>query len=120
MSTFVELPPDQYNTSAFEDFDPTFTGFKIGNARAMMWLSQLAYETGRRLTLDHVGPLWGFTSIVPFIKQKISLTASFDTCGIIGERPDAVILAFAGTDPAVWETLATDLNIRPRADTNTH
>ena len=38
--------------------------------------------------------------------------ASFDTTGVFGERADAVVLSFAGTDPAVWETLATDFNPR--------
>jgi triacylglycerol lipase len=120
MSTFVELPPGQYNRAAFAAFDPAVASFKIENARAMMWLSQLAYETGKKQTIEQIGPLWGFTTVAPFTKHKIDVTASFDTCGIIGERPDAVILAFAGTDPAVWETLATDFNIRPRPDTNTH
>ena len=121
MSTFVELLPGQYNTAAFSAFDPTAAGFTIGNARAMMWFSQLAYETGKKPTIDQIGPLWGFTSVAPFTKHKIDITASFDTCGIIGERQGAVILGFGGTDPAVWENLATDfINIRPQPDTNTH
>jgi hypothetical protein len=119
MSTFVELDPDQYSPSAFAAFDPAATDFKIGNARAMMWMSQLAYKTGKPQTMATIGSLWGFTALTPFTRHKISIAASFDTCGIIGERPDAIILAFAGTDPAVWETLATDFNIRPTAETDT-
>jgi hypothetical protein len=120
MSTFVELPPDLYNKAAFSTFDSSATGFTIGNARAMMWLSQLAYETDKRPTIDHVGPSWGFSSVTPFVKHKVSITATFETCGLIGERPDAILLAFAGTDPVVWETLVTDINIRPRPDIDTH
>jgi triacylglycerol lipase len=120
VSTFVELPPEQYSTTAFDNFDPAATQFIIGNARAMMWSSQLAYETGKPQTIDAVGRLWGFTSVSPFIRHKVDVTASFDTCGILGERADAVILAFAGTDPAVWETLATDFNIRRTPDTDIH
>lgn len=120
MSTFVELAPDEYSTTAFGTFDPEATGFTIGNARALMWMSQLAYETGKPRTIEIVGNLWGFSAVTPFIRHKIGLTASFETCGLIGERPNAVILAFAGTDPAVWETLATDFNIRPIAGKDTH
>jgi hypothetical protein len=120
MSKFVELPPDQYRPTAFGAFDAAAANFTIGNARALMWLSQLAYETNKKQTIDQVGSLWGFGSVVSFIKHKIGVAANFDTCGVIGERPNAVILAFAGTDPAVWETLATDLKIVRRRDTDVH
>jgi triacylglycerol lipase len=119
MSAFVELPPDQYSPVAFADFVPA-TDFTIGNARALMWMSQLAYETTKPATIAQIGPIWGFSSVTPFFRNKISLTASFDTCGIIGERHDAIVLAFAGTDPAVWETLATDVNIQLTSNENTH
>ncbi len=120
MSTFVELVPSEYSDTAFAAFDPAAGKFTIGNARALMWLSQLAYETGRPATIAEVGPKWGFANVTPFVRQKDGLTASFDTCGLVAERADAIILAFAGTDPGVWETLATDFNIRPRPDTDTH
>jgi hypothetical protein len=120
MSTFVELDSSEYSNEAFTSFDFAASDFKIGNARALMWMSQLAYETGKPTTIAKVGPVWGFTDVTPFFEHKIGLAASFDTCGIIGERPDAIVLAFAGTDPAVWETLATDFNIRPAVDTDTH
>src|SRR4051812_4310608 len=97
MSTFVELAADQYAPSAFGDFESEAIDFTIGNARAMMWMSQLAYETGRLRTIETVGNRWGFTAITPFIRHKIGIPASFDTCGIIGEREDAAVLAFAGT-----------------------
>jgi hypothetical protein len=120
MSTFVELAPTEYSATAFDAFDAAATDFRIGNARALMWISQLAYETAKPATIDHVGPVWGFIKVAPFTRQKFGLNATFDTCGIIGERPDAIVLAFAGTDPAVWETLATDFNIQIAAATDTH
>ena len=120
MSTFVELPPDQYSRTAFANFDAAATDFRIDNARALMWLSQLAYETGKPQTIDAVRNVWNFVSIFPFVEHKVDVTASFDTCGIWGERADAVLIAFAGTDPAVWETLATDFNIPRTPDTDTH
>jgi triacylglycerol lipase len=120
MSKFVELPLDQYSPTAFGAFDTAADGFTIGNARALMWLSQLAYEANRQPTIGQVGALWFFDSIIPFIRHKIGLAESFETCGIVGERADAVFLAFAGTDPAVWETPATNFRFVPQPDTNPH
>lgn len=120
MSTFVELPPSQYSTTAFSNFNPAAADFAIGNALALMWVSQLAYEIGKPQTIDTVGRIWNFTSVFPFSKEKVDVIASFDTTGILGERANAVILAFAGTDPGVWETLATDINLRLDQRTDTH
>jgi hypothetical protein len=120
MSTFVELPPSQYNATAFSNFDARTANFTISNALALMWTAQLAYETEKPKTIDAVGMTWGFTSVSSFNKQKVDIVTSFDTSGILAERADAIILAFAGTDPAVWETLATDFNIRLAPETDTH
>ncbi|MEA2998147.1 MAG: triacylglycerol lipase [Alphaproteobacteria bacterium] len=120
MSRLVQLPASDYSPTAFAKFDPA-AGFSIDNARAMMWLSQLAYEAyqpDQPATIQTVGKLWGFTRVAPFAKRKVSFKASYDTCGIIGERDKAVILAFAGTDPGVWETIITDFTLRPGTDTH--
>ena len=61
-----------------------------------------------------------FTKVTPFSKPKTSLTGSFETCGLVGERPDAVILGFAGTDPGVWQNLATDFSPLPRRGLDMH
>jgi triacylglycerol lipase len=121
VSTLVELSQELYSASAFAAFDPA-TNFSIGNARALMWFSQLAYEadTTPNPTIAVVSRLWGFTSVTPFLKQRVAVTASFETTGLFGERPDAVVLAFAGTDPAVWQTLITDANVRLTRDNDTH
>ena len=119
MSKFVELSPAEYSRTAFDAFDPAATKCTIENARALMWLAQLAYETGKSQTIDEVSKLWGFSAVTSFGNHKVGL-ASFDTRGIVAERDNAVIIAFAGTDPAVWENLATDFKIRPALDTDTH
>ena len=120
MSTFVEIAPDEYDDEAFDGFDVSTGTFAIGNARALMWMAQLAYETHQPSTIQVVSGKWGFSSAIPFTKRKTGLNGSFETCGIIGERPDAVILAFAGTDPGVWQNLATDFDARPMANTDIH
>ena len=121
MSTLVELPPEKYNPNAFDNFKPELTNFTIENARALMWFSQLAYETGRPETIRSVASAsWGFDSVSPFARRQVGIPTNFETCGIIGERPNALVLAFAGTDPAVWENLATDFDIEINEGSNTH
>jgi triacylglycerol lipase len=119
VSTLVELSPNLYSPSAFAAFDASATAFSIDNALAMMWFSQLAYEAdatdaGPNPTIGIVATGgWGFASVKPFVHHKLDLADSFETSGLIGERDDAVVLAFAGTDPGVWKTLATDFDLRP-------
>jgi len=108
MTSFVEILPEEYDKDAFKDFNASTADFKIGNARALMWYSQLAYETHRQDTIDAVFPKWNFRSVDAFRRRKTDLKDSFETCGLIGERDDAVILAFAGTDPGVWQNLVSD------------
>ena len=44
MSFLVRLPEESYRADAFKNFTVN-ADFTLGNAQAMMWLSQLAYET---------------------------------------------------------------------------
>src|SRR4051812_10393967 len=109
MSIFAEISAAEYDPHAFDAFHAATAEFSIANARALMWFSQLAYETqATSQTIRSVFPNWRFTSVTPFIKSRTSLSGSFESCGLIGERPGAVILAFAGTDPGIWQNLATD------------
>jgi hypothetical protein len=120
MSTLVEIAPDEFDPAAFENFKPSAAGFELANARALMWFSQLAYETHRTPTIDAVSQVWQFKSVVPFVKVKTSLKNSFETCGLIAKREGAVILAFAGTDPGVWQNLTTDFSPLPQSGSDIH
>jgi len=62
MSFLVELPEYAYDAHAFEDF-MIDSKFRIGTARAMMWMSQLAYEV--RGAHEKVEPVLGQMEIVP-------------------------------------------------------
>jgi triacylglycerol lipase len=127
MSDFVQFPEAVYTQAGnvFAAFAATAPGFTLANAKAMMWFSQLAYEvdtSGSNSTaakIDRIRTLWDFQPVTTFRARAVSPVASFDTTGVFGERADAVLLSFAGTDPAVWETLATDFNPRIGPD-NTH
>jgi triacylglycerol lipase len=113
MTIFVEIAPDEYDATAFGGFDASASDFTLGNARALMWMSQLAYETHVDATIKDVAAKWGFLPPQTF-------AAKFETRGIIAERPDAVILAFAGTDPGIWKNLVTDGKFRRDPTTNVH
>ena len=98
MSILVELPLGQYNKDAFRNFSPD-AGGTPGNALAMIWMSQLAYETGqpqkipdiaKRLQLDHVD----------IVREPAKSTLPMsDTRGVIASKGNALIIAFAGSDP---------------------
>ncbi|MEA2879581.1 MAG: triacylglycerol lipase [Hyphomicrobiales bacterium] len=127
MSDFVQFPDQVYTQAGnvFATFVGAASGFTLPNARAMMWFAQLAYEVdtsgnnGTAAKIDRVRTLWEFEPVTTFRARAVSPVASFDTTGVFGERADAVVLSFAGTDPAVWETLATDFNPQIGPD-NTH
>jgi hypothetical protein len=68
MTSFVEILPEEYDEDAFKRFDASTSEFRIDNARALMWFSQLAYETHRPLTVETLRQTWKFTSVTPFIQ----------------------------------------------------
>ena len=119
MSVLVELEPELYDKAAFDGFTVT-APFSLANARALMWFSQLAYETGKPNTIAHAQALWGFKSITPVVRGAIKFRNIFSTRMIIGERDDVTLVAFCGTDPGVWQNIATDLNTRPSPNTGVH
>jgi hypothetical protein len=108
MSLFVQLPPADYSRTAFDRFRPLRGGFDLDDARAMMWMSQLAYETDAPQTIADIGPLWDFKPIDPVRVQAQRI----DTRVIVGEREDCIVAAFAGTDPALDRNLMTDADCR--------
>jgi hypothetical protein len=128
MSNFVQFPEQNYIDAGnvFTAFDPTKQSFTIDNARALMWFAQLAYEvdnTGEERTSDKIERIrtrWGFDKVTPIRRQAVAFDGIFNTTGIIGERANAVILAFAGTDPGAWETVATDAGAARDDQTDVH
>jgi len=108
MSIFVQLPPADYSRTAFDKFRHLRAGFDLDDARAMMWMSQLAYETDAPQTIEEIAPLWSFKPI-ECVRAQARL---IDTRAIIAERADCIVVAFAGTDPALSKNLMTDVDCR--------
>jgi triacylglycerol lipase len=116
MTDFVEFPKQVYERAGnvFKTFDGKLSAFTPENALAMMWFAQLTYEvddTGGNANaakIAAVKELWRFQTITPFRLRAVAHGKAFNTTGLVGERQDAIVLAFAGTDPGIWETVATD------------
>lgn len=108
MSRFVQLPPSAYSPTAFSAFSPRHGQVEIDDARAMMWMAQLAYETDAPNTIAAIGPLWGFKAI----RSLSAFAPAIETRGIVGERADCMVIAFSGTDPARAKDLITDVRFQ--------
>src|SRR5438132_538773 len=67
MSALVEFPPELYDAKAFDGFK-VLSDFRVENALALMWFSQLAYETGQDDTILLAQKLWHFDRISTFAK----------------------------------------------------
>jgi hypothetical protein len=116
MSFLVELPQSEFNPDAFARFAPT-GGFNNDNALAMAWMSQLAYETRLPDKIRAISRLWELAD-VRILRQAVnnSPLPLSDTRGIIASRSEALIIAFAGTDPLHVQNWVSDFYLgRPTA-----
>ena len=98
MSVLVELPEEQYIANAFEMFEPR-SEFSLGNARAMAWTSQLAYETRLPEKIARIGDRFGLDAVSCFQQPAKTTLPISSTHGIVAIKGEATIIAFAGTDP---------------------
>ncbi|OAF02557.1 lipase [Bradyrhizobium centrolobii] len=116
MSILVELPPDQYDRNAFANFNENSGDFDLDIARAMMWMSQLAYETHVPKTIETVSGFWDLADVRTLIQPLKSTLPLSDTRGVIARKGGATIVAFAGTDPLNLLNWVSDFTLgRPKA-----
>jgi len=120
MSFLTKLPIELYNTSAFD----RFTGgsdFNIGNAKAMAWMSQLAYETDEPDKIKTIVKSFGLDPVeggVIVRESKTVLPVASTHC-FVASHPNAVIVAFAGTDPVSLANWISDFDAHLDKDTGT-
>src|SRR4051794_5835174 len=121
MTGFVQFPEHVYREAGnvFIGFNGGMPQHAVANARSLMWFAQLAYEvdnTGANPTaaamIDRIRSKWEFEPLTQFRGNDIGIGSIYDTTGLFGIRADAVVLAFAGTDLGVWETVATDADFK--------
>lgn len=115
MSFLVELPLQAYRTDAFERFSLQ-PEFNIGTARALMWLSQLAYEVrDASQKVDPVLRRWGLEPVSLITRGKDAIFPLASTRGIIAAGRGATLIAFAGTDPLAIGNWITNFSLGPPA-----
>jgi triacylglycerol lipase len=115
MSEFVRLDRNQYPDNALDSFTAT-RDYKLDNARAMMWLSQLAYETDDKEKVKSV--LRGMQlELLGFIhNDALTGLPPRSACVIIAEGHGATFVTFAGSDPGKFEDWVTDFHAMPTPD----
>jgi triacylglycerol lipase len=114
MSILVGLPQEAYRADGFDGFTGE-GGFRIANARALMWMSQLAYEVrDARNKVDPVLARWGLRAIALVANETSGLPVTSTRC-IIAAGHGATIAAFAGTDPLAVGNWITNFNLGRRA-----
>ena len=115
MSILVKLPEEEYSPTAFAKFSAAGPNI-LNNARAMMWLSQLAYETDCPKKVERIGQLWKLASTACFHEPAQTVLRMSNTRGVIAEKADVTIICFAGTDPLSLPDWIADLRIQKSAD----
>ena len=96
MSFLVELPLATYVDHLFDDFTPD-TNFRIGTARAMMWMSQLAYEVRHaHHKIEPVLNRWKLEPTALIASGRASIRPFSSTRGLVATGRGATIIAFAG------------------------
>jgi triacylglycerol lipase len=111
LSFLVELPLETYADHLFDGFAPD-ADFRVGNARALMWMSQLAYEV--RHAQHKVEPVlkrWGLRPVALVANTKASGLPLSSTRGIIATGHGATMMTFAGTDPVAFANWITNFNL---------
>jgi triacylglycerol lipase len=119
MSFLVELGRGAYPDSALEGFTAEST-FSLDNARAMMWMSQLAYETADMSKVEGILNAWHLTMRAFASNDPITGLPPRSACVVVAGGRGATIVAFGGTDPLKIEDWITDFTIDPPPVTELH
>jgi triacylglycerol lipase len=112
MSMLVELPEGLYQRDVFAMFT-AITPYSLGTARAMAWMSQLAYETAHPDKIKSICRLWDLDLLQIIANDNAggSGLLKIHTRGVIVKGHGAVIMAFAGTDPLVPANWISDFDV---------
>jgi hypothetical protein len=114
MSGFVELDRSKYPDDALDKFTVT-PKFNLDNARAMMWLSQLTYETAHRSKVQSILDAWKL-AMREFISNNPKTGLPPDSaCVVVAAGRGSTFVTFAGSDPGKIEDWVTDFDAMPSA-----
>ncbi len=112
MSFLVRLPEHLYQRDALSGL--TGGDFHLGTARALCWLSQLAYEDEEE-KVDRVLRIWGLERTASFRRPVTSVLPLAVSRGFIAEGRGFLFVVFAGTDPLAATDWAIDLDVSHNA-----
>jgi len=115
MSFLVELDRSEFPDHALDGFAVT-PQFALTNAQAMMWMSQLAYETAHRPKVESILGAWQLTMRAFASNDPISGLPPHSACVVAAGGRNATIVAFSGTDPLKIEDWITDFSPKLSAD----
>ena len=115
MSELVELHRSQYPDDALNGFTPN-AQFDFENARAMMWLSQLAYETVHDAKVTEILGAWGLNRRDVITNDPGTGLPPHSACAIVADGRGATFVAFAGSDPLKFNDWVTDFTVMPTPD----
>jgi hypothetical protein len=115
MSVLVELNRNEYPDTALDGFRTT-SQFSLDNARAMMWLSQLAYETAHQPKVKSILDAWHLTMPVFVTNDPGTGLPPHSACVVGAAGRGATFFTFAGSDPLKAEDWVTDFNAMPSPD----
>jgi triacylglycerol lipase len=112
MSILVELPERLYPRDVFAQFSPV-APYNLGTARAMAWMSQLAYETRHPDKIELICSRWELKrpQIIANDTNGEPELLQIHTRGVIVQGHGATIIAFAGTDPLIPSNWVSDFDV---------
>ena len=108
MSFLVRLPETSYRDDAIKNFTVN-ADFTLGNAQAMMWLSQLAYETDDGDKIGKILKRFGLDLLDFGANEVFAGFFRRQACFIVARGETATFISFAGTDPLKPQDVITDL-----------
>jgi triacylglycerol lipase len=109
MSMFTKLPSEFYDAAAFDGFSSD-RDFHRGTAKAMVWLSQLAYETDEPKKIEAILSTWKLRLVEEVISELRSVLPMASTHAFVAAGRGATFITFAGTDPVVLANWISDFD----------
>lgn len=118
MSFLVEIDRGAFPGKALDAFTAS-AAFNLNDARAMMWMSQLAYETGDKEKVKDILGAWHLTLKEFVSNDPVTGLPPHSTCVLAAGGRNATVISFSGTDPLKIEDWITDFTFI-RSPTDLH
>ncbi|QPF86896.1 lipase family protein [Bradyrhizobium genosp. L] len=107
MSFLVAISRGAYPDAALKTFAAS-PSFAIDDAKAMMWMSQLAYETNDPGKVKDILTAWQLELKGLASNDPVTGLPPHSACFVAAAGRNATIIAFSGTDPLKIEDWITD------------